>query len=357
MKTKLTLLLLILPVMAWAQNTRISDPIGPKTKAKSVSITHATDDPVLLKTPALGQATMANSAPVVIASDQNAVPVSGTVTVPAGASYATAVILLQNAATATGNGTALDTTGLTTVAVQPSGTFTATITLEATVDGTNWQTIAGYQSAANSNFAPSPYSNITNTGRVYRVPVSGFKQFRARISAYTSGSVTVNAVGIADGASVGSAAIIGNNGGNLADAQANTSWLSPYSATDNSVAVGMANANYAYNGATWDRQRVASVFKTFTISASAAETTIWTPTSGKKFRVLGYHLFSDTATVLTIRDNTAGTVIFKDGVAANTRAVANSMGNGVLSAAANNVLTLQCGTAATVNGTVFGTEE
>lgn len=43
MKTKLILLLLILPGLARAQNTKISEPIGPKTKAKSVSITYATD--------------------------------------------------------------------------------------------------------------------------------------------------------------------------------------------------------------------------------------------------------------------------------------------------------------------------
>lgn len=47
------------------------------------------------KTPALGQATMANSSPVVIASDQSAVPVSGTVTANAGTNLNTSALALS----------------------------------------------------------------------------------------------------------------------------------------------------------------------------------------------------------------------------------------------------------------------
>ena len=112
-----------------------------------------------------------------------------------------------------------------------------------------------------------------------------------------------------------------------------------------------------FNGSTFDRMRTPNVFKPFTISASNAETTVWTPAAGKKFRLMGYALFSDTGTVLTFRDNTAGTTIIKDGVAANNRSVSAPMGNGILSATINNLLTLQATTAATINGVVFGTEE
>jgi hypothetical protein len=110
-------------------------------------------------------------------------------------------------------------------------------------------------------------------------------------------------------------------------------------------------------GTMWDRWRRAGTFKTFTLSASAAETTIWTPAASRKFRLLGVFLFSNTATVLTFRDGTGGTVIFLGGVAANTQLVTGEIGNGIASAVVNNVLTIQCGTAATVSGTVWGCEE
>lgn len=100
------------------------------------------------------------------------------------------------------------------------------------------------------------------------------------------------------------------------------------------------------------------VFKTFTISNSSTETTVWTPTSGKKFRLMGYCLFSDTATALTFKDNTSGTTIWLCGVGQNQYINSPpSMGKGILSGAADRVLTLTCGTAATVKGVVFGTEE
>lgn len=112
-----------------------------------------------------------------------------------------------------------------------------------------------------------------------------------------------------------------------------------------------------YNGSGWDRFRTPSVFKTFTITASNAETTIWTPAASRRFRLMGLFLFSDTATALTFRDNTGGTIILLGGVAANSQLTPPALGNGIASAAINNLLTLQCGTAATVRGTVFGTEE
>lgn len=106
-----------------------------------------------------------------------------------------------------------------------------------------------------------------------------------------------------------------------------------------------------------DRLRVPVTFKTFNIAASSAETTIWTPAAGKKFRVQGFFLFSNTATVLTFKDGTGGTTIMLGGVAVNSQFQSSPMGNGILSAAANNLLTLTCASASTVNGTVYGTEE
>lgn len=103
-------------------------------------------------------------------------------------------IVLQPAAAATGNGTAIDLAlpndGFETVGVQLSGTFSATVTFEATIDGTNWIAIL----LTNLN-AGTTATTATAAG-LFRFDAKGLFQFRARVSAYTSGNVTVTALAI-----------------------------------------------------------------------------------------------------------------------------------------------------------------
>lgn len=96
-----------------------------------------------------------------------------------------ATTTLQNAATATGNGTTLDVKGYGAAILQVTGTFSATITFEATLDGTNWVAVE-----ATSLNDGSKSTTATSTG-LFVVPTPGVETLRARISAYTSGSVTV----------------------------------------------------------------------------------------------------------------------------------------------------------------------
>ncbi len=105
--------------------------------------------------------------------------------------------------------------------------------------------------------------------------------------------------------------------------------------------------------------RTPTVFKQVALAAGTAETTIWTPTAGKKFRLLGLLLTAGAGTLLTFRDNTAGTLIFYTYAAANAPLLipAGALGNGLLSGAANRVLTVTRGTSATLDGMLFGTEE
>lgn len=113
------------------------------------------------------------------------------------------------------------------------------------------------------------------------------------------------------------------------------------------------------NGLTLDMVRTASVFKPLTALAIATETTIWTPTAGRKFRVMGFVLTSGTVGGnVTIKDNTAGTTILVIPFgAAGTPIMSPPMGNGILSAAANNVLTATGTATQTLSGYVYGTEE
>lgn len=92
---------------------------------------------------------------------------------------------LQSAATATGNGTALDVRTASAISAQITGTFVGTVTWEGTVDGTNW--IALQATNANDD---SRATTATAPG-IYSIVLHGCVQFRARISAYTSGSITV----------------------------------------------------------------------------------------------------------------------------------------------------------------------
>ena len=99
------------------------------------------------------------------------------------------------------------------------------------------------------------------------------------------------------------------------------------------------------------------------VSAAAAigsgEVTLWTPASGKKFRLMGFLISQGVITgAVTLRDNTAGaTILVIPPGTAGAVISGNGMGNGILSASANNVLTAQGVATETLSGYVFGTEE
>lgn len=124
------------------------------------------------------------------------------------------------------------------------------------------------------------------------------------------------------------------------------------------VARFQATVGALYNGATWDRPRTPNVFKTFALAASSAEQTIWTPTAGKKFRLMGFVLTINTlAATVTFRDKTAGATIFVTAGPAASVIEPSGLGNGILSAAINNALTIQASAVSALVGTVWGTEE
>lgn len=95
---------------------------------------------------------------------------------------------LQNAAAATGNGTAALVAGCNNVVLQIVGTFSATVTFEATLDGSNWVAVA---CADLNSTTRARATTATAPGLFMLDAVAGLQQFRARVSAYASGSVTV----------------------------------------------------------------------------------------------------------------------------------------------------------------------
>lgn len=128
------------------------------------------------KTPAVGQSNMAGSRPVVIASDQSTVPVNN-----AGVS-ATGSLAALNAAVA------LSLNGATGFAVDIRGTFSATITFQASIDGTNWFNVAVLPAGSAANIAT--VTTATAVGAWFG-NANGCVQVRAIATAYTSGSATI----------------------------------------------------------------------------------------------------------------------------------------------------------------------
>jgi hypothetical protein len=119
-------------------------------------------------------------------------------------------------------------------------------------------------------------------------------------------------------------------------------------------------ADFAFGyigGNAWDRLRTPNVFKPQSAVNVNAEATIWTPASGKKFRLMGGVLVASVAGNIVLKDNTGGSTIFILSSAAGGNGTFFNLGNGILSATANNVLTATGPAASTLSGTVWGTEE
>ena len=106
----------------------------------------------------------------------------------------TARATLQDAATAAGNGSIFVVEDLATVVLQVSGTFSATVSFEGTVDGTNWVAVRA------QNLATGVAATSTTSAGLFRLTVAGLAKIRAPISSYTSGSITVKAFGTSMGA-------------------------------------------------------------------------------------------------------------------------------------------------------------
>jgi hypothetical protein len=93
---------------------------------------------------------------------------------------------LQSAAVATGNGTAVNLKGFHELVLQISGITTATITFEGTVNDSAWFAV-GMAAVGTGVVA----TTATADGAFYLPRNLHLSQFRARISAWTSGTITV----------------------------------------------------------------------------------------------------------------------------------------------------------------------
>lgn len=98
-----------------------------------------------------------------------------------------ALVTMQSAAAATGNGTSLRLGGYSKATLHVSGTFSGTVTYEGSVDGTNWVAVALLDTADMTTYATTSTAEKIMTLN----NVGGLIELRARVSAYASGTITV----------------------------------------------------------------------------------------------------------------------------------------------------------------------
>lgn len=109
-------------------------------------------------------------------------------------SSASGVFILQDAAAANGDGASFTMDSFEKLAIQITGTYSAKVHIEATMDGTNWVEIAATDLGSTS---PSTKTKTINSAAgLYAVDLlGGFTSVRTRISDYASGAVTVRVNG------------------------------------------------------------------------------------------------------------------------------------------------------------------
>jgi hypothetical protein len=314
------------------------------------------------------------------------------------ASNTSSLLTLQNAATGLGNGTPIDVSGYSTLILYLTFSGTATVTFEVSTDNVNWGGISTSSPTASGN-----HNLTTNATGYQRINVAGFSFFRARISAYTSGSVTVTGVastalfndynntsfsiGTADNQSASttvqptSAFMYGSNGTTWDRVKTvNTGQLRTtlYSSTGGEILITnigtgatdgntlssngfiVASNTMGWAGTAFDRMRVGKVYKyiEYLNLADNTATTVWTPAAGRKFRLMAVQISASAASILHLRDGAGGT-IFHTQRTAGIDSKYFDFGNGYISSTTNNVLEILNKSAATINVwvTAWGTEE
>lgn len=163
-----------------AVNTKLGSALPLPTGA-STETTLAAASAKLPST--LGQKAMAASMAVVLASDQSAIPVTGggVPTDPAASGSLTGT---------TQKVTIIGLNAMATCSIDVSGTFSATMTVEARIDGVNWFSV---------NIGTDPTSQLGNMFSVATftspqklvLPIAGYDGIRVNCTGYVSGTAVI----------------------------------------------------------------------------------------------------------------------------------------------------------------------
>lgn len=312
----------------------VSLPTGASTSALQTTGNTSLSS-IDTKTPALGQAVMASSVPVAIASNQSAIPTSvvdltatGNITtqnlVPAGTATAGSAVL---SGTLNGQASAL---------VQVTGTYTGALSLQGTIDGSTWVTVGGTPFMLLATGAIAATIVSASVG-IFEVEVAGFNQFRITGLAAMTGTAVVtirstignNAVSLMNALPVGAniiGALTANQSVNVAQINGVTPLMGNGVTGTGSQRVTIASDNTAFpvnavQSGTWTVQpgntanttawlvneAVASTSTLTNVSSSASSVSVLSSNSGRK----GALFFNDSTALLYLKfGTTASTTSF-----------------------------------------------
>lgn len=97
-------------------------------------------------------------------------------------------------------------------------------------------------------------------------------------------------------------------------------------------------------------------FKDLNAVAAGAIVTVWTPTSGKRVRIMGLTISVSTACSVLFEDNSAGNFVFRTPTLLADTPYTFDLSNGKVLSAADNVLKATSSVAANLTGTLYGVE-
>lgn len=293
---------------------------------------------------------------VVIATNQATVPVSQN------ASTVPAATTMQSAATANGNGTSLNVQGFATaildIVSSPSMSGGTTINFEISPDDTTWVAVLAHMMGA-----AGVLGSTTTADGEFRINCAGFKSIRARISAYSAGTITVKGYATvvagagttvalsASTAAIGSVIAAGDVA-NAASDSGNPVKIGGIAKTANPTAVTDGQRVNALHDKLGKAVVVGSirdlkVVQQTTITSSTAETTVVTAVASTFLDVYGVIITNTSATVtkVTFKDSTAGTTRFVFEIpATDSRGFMLPESGAVPQATVNNNWTATCGT-------------
>ncbi len=127
----------------------------------------------------------------------------------------------------------------------------------------------------------------------------------------------------------------------------------------NAPASPAANTNqFVFNGTGWEPKLTPSRFIPLDNVTIVGSGSVWTPAPGTKFRLMGFQITSSLAGQLDFHDGVGGPIIYSVVVASGVPTNSPDLGNGILSAAANNPLSLTFsggpGATTFLNGAIIG---
>lgn len=180
---------------------------------------------------------------------------------------------------ATANNTDLvsvDASGYRFVSVQITGTFSATLSFQASNDGTNWVSVP--LNSISSTNAPTTGLTSRTVPDIMSSPLYA-RHFRVRTTSYASGTPAI-VVGFWSVPPPVLAPLLPSSVqvAGIASISSDASSLGGFGS------VGTAAANYGYNGSAWDRLRAPNIVKTVAATASG-DTALWQPGSGNRWRL------------------------------------------------------------------------